>query len=62
MLMEGEKVIMMGQKGRDLDGIGGGMGVWGFGMMNKVDGYIVLNECDMDVRLGGVMDGVNEKG
>ncbi len=31
IVSEGDKVMVMGDKGGDLDGIGAGMGVWGFG-------------------------------
>ncbi|CRV27942.1 DHH family phosphoesterase [Staphylococcus saprophyticus] len=61
ILMEGDKVIIMGHKRPDLDAIGAAIGVSRFAMMNNLDAYIVLNESDIDPTLRRVMDAVNEK-
>ena len=61
ILMEGDKVIIMGHTRPDLDAIGGAIGVSRFAMMNNLDAYIVLNESDIDPTLRRVMEAVNEK-
>ncbi|PNZ08579.1 hypothetical protein CD144_04100 [Staphylococcus equorum subsp. linens] len=61
ILMEGDKVIIMGHTRPDLDAIGAAIGVSRFAMMNNLDAYIVLNESDIDPTLRRVMDAVNEK-
>ncbi|MBU0438786.1 hypothetical protein CD110_00645 [Staphylococcus casei] len=61
ILMEGDKVIIMGHTRPDLDAIGAAIGVSRFAMMNNLDAYIVLNESDIDPTLRRVMEAVNEK-
>ena len=61
ILMEGDKVIIMGHTRPDLDAIGAAIGVSRFAMMNNLDAYIVLNDSDIDPTLRRVMDAVDEK-
>ncbi|MCE5039036.1 DHH family phosphoesterase [Staphylococcus auricularis] len=61
ILMEGDKVIVMGHTRPDLDAIGAAIGVSRFAMMNHLDAYIVLNDSDIDPTLRRVMDAVDEK-
>ena len=61
ILMEGDKVIIMGHKRPDLDAIGGAIGVSRFALMNNLDAYIVLNESDIDPTLRRVMNEIDEK-
>ncbi|MBF7015877.1 DHH family phosphoesterase [Staphylococcus durrellii] len=61
ILMEGDKVIIMGHKRPDLDAIGAAIGVSRFAMMNNLDAHIVLNDSDIDPTLRRVMDSIDEK-
>lgn len=61
ILMEGDKVIIMGHTRPDLDAIGAAIGVSRFAMMNNLDAYIVLNDSDIDPTLRRVMDAIDEK-
>ncbi|MHD0396271.1 DHH family phosphoesterase [Staphylococcus simulans] len=61
ILMEGDKVIIMGHKRPDLDAIGAAIGVSRFAMMNNLDAYVVLNEEDIDPTLRRVMDEIDKK-
>ncbi|EGQ3273014.1 DHH family phosphoesterase [Staphylococcus pseudintermedius] len=61
ILLEGDKVIVMGHKRPDLDAIGAAIGVTQFAMMNNLEAYIVLNESDIDPTLRRVMDEIDEK-
>ncbi|EKF8619641.1 DHH family phosphoesterase [Staphylococcus pseudintermedius] len=61
ILLEGDKVIVMGHKRPDLDAIGAAIGVTRFAMMNNLEVYIVLNESDIDPTLRRVMDEIDEK-
>ncbi|HDG7964649.1 TPA: DHH family phosphoesterase [Staphylococcus pseudintermedius] len=61
ILLEGDKVIVMGHKRPDLDAIGAAIGVTRFTMMNNLEAYIVLNESDIDPTLRRVMDEIDEK-
>lgn len=61
ILLEGDKVIVMGHKRPDLDAIGAAIGVTRFAMMNNLEAYIVLNEFDIDPTLRRVMDEIDEK-
>ncbi|QLK85218.1 DHH family phosphoesterase [Staphylococcus sp. 17KM0847] len=61
ILLEGDKVIVMGHKRPDLDAIGASIGVTRFAMMNNLDAYIVLNDSDIDPTLRRVMDEIDEK-
>ncbi|CAM3102086.1 hypothetical protein CD039_10795 [Staphylococcus argensis] len=61
ILMEGDKVIVMGHKRPDLDAIGAAIGVTRFAMMNNLDAYVVLNDSDIDPTLRRVMNAVDEK-
>ncbi|EGQ3980229.1 hypothetical protein GC004_05565 [Staphylococcus pseudintermedius] len=61
ILLEGDKVIVMGHKRPDLDAIGAAIGVTRFAMMNNLEAYIVLNESDIAPTLRRVMDEIDEK-
>lgn len=61
ILMEGDKVIVMGHKRPDLDAIGAAIGVTRFAMMNNLDAYVVLNDSDIDPTSRRVMNAVDEK-
>ncbi|MCY1597329.1 DHH family phosphoesterase [Staphylococcus pettenkoferi] len=61
ILMEGDKVIVMGHKRPDLDAIGAAIGVTRFAIMNNLDAYVVLNDSDIDPTLRRVMNAVDEK-
>ncbi|WP_309306383.1 DHH family phosphoesterase [Staphylococcus rostri] len=61
ILLEGDKVIVMGHKRPDLDAIGAAIGVTRFAMMNNLDAYIVLNDSDIDPTLQRVMNEIDEK-
>ncbi|MEH7941121.1 DHH family phosphoesterase [Staphylococcus pseudintermedius] len=61
ILLEGDKVIVMGHKRPDLDAIGAAIGVTRFAMMNNLEAYLVLNESDIDPTLRRVMDEIDEK-
>ncbi|WP_281197357.1 DHH family phosphoesterase [Staphylococcus felis] len=61
ILLEGDRVIVMGHTRPDLDAIGAAIGVTRFAMMNNLDAYIVLNESDIDPTLRRVMDEIDQK-
>lgn len=61
ILLEGDKVIVMGHTRPDLDAIGAAVGVTRFAMMNNLESYIILNESDIDPTLRRVMDEINQK-
>ncbi|KFE42568.1 DHH family phosphoesterase [Staphylococcus agnetis] len=61
ILLEGDKVIVMGHTRPDLDAIGAAIGVTRFAMMNNLESYIVLNESDIDPTLRRVMDEIDQK-
>lgn len=61
ILLEGDKVIVMGHTRPDLDAIGAAIGVTRFAMMNNLESYIVLNDSDIDPTLRRVMDEIEQK-
>ena len=61
ILLEGDKVLVMGHTRPDLDAIGAAIGVTRFAMMNNLESYIVLNESDIDPTLRRVMDEIDQK-
>ena len=61
ILLEGDKVIVMGHTRPDLDAIGAAIGVTRFAMMNNLESYIILNESDIDPTLRRVMDEIDQK-
>ncbi|WP_194746133.1 DHH family phosphoesterase [Staphylococcus chromogenes] len=61
ILLEGDKVIVMGHTRPDLDAIGAAIGVTRFAMMNNLESYIVLNDSDIDPTLRRVMDEIDQK-
>ncbi|PTH61847.1 hypothetical protein BU583_10620 [Staphylococcus agnetis] len=61
ILLEGDKVIVMGHTRPDLDAIGAAVGVTRFAMMNNLESYIILNESDIDPTLRRVMDEIDQK-
>ncbi|WAE41779.1 DHH family phosphoesterase [Staphylococcus pasteuri] len=61
ILIEGDKVIVMGHKRPDLDAIGAAIGVSRFALMNNLESYVVLNESDIDPTLRRVMDEIDKK-
>lgn len=61
ILIEGDKVFIMGHKRPDMDAIGAAIGVARFARMNDLEAYIVLNESDIDETLRRVMEEIYEK-
>lgn len=61
ILLEGDKVIVMGHTRPDLDAIGAAIGVTRFAMMNNLESYIVLNDSDIDPTLRRVMNEIDQK-
>ncbi|MEB7465411.1 DHH family phosphoesterase [Mammaliicoccus sciuri] len=61
ILIEGDKVIIMGHKSPDMDAIGAAIGVSRIAKMNNLESYIVLNDSDIDSTLERVMAEIDEK-
>lgn len=61
ILIEGDKVIIMGHKSPDMDAIGAAIGVSRIAKMNNLESYIVLNDSDIDDTLQRVMREIDEK-
>lgn len=61
ILIEGDKVIIMGHKSPDMDAIGAAIGVSRIAKMNNLESYIVLNDSDIDSTLERVMSEIDEK-
>ncbi|WP_239738185.1 DHH family phosphoesterase [Mammaliicoccus sp. H-M32] len=61
ILIEGDKVIIMGHKSPDMDAIGAAIGVSRIAKMNNLESYIVLNDSDIDSTLERVMTEIDEK-
>ncbi|PTG20819.1 DHH family phosphoesterase [Staphylococcus chromogenes] len=61
ILLEGDKVIVMGHTRPDLDAIGAAIGITRFAMMNNLESYIILNDSDIDPTLRRVMDEIDQK-
>lgn len=61
ILIEGDKVIIMGHKSPDMDAIGAAIGVSRIAKMNNLESYIVLNDSDIDDTLQRVVREIDEK-
>jgi cyclic-di-AMP phosphodiesterase len=48
LILESDKVIIMGHKNPDMDAIGAAIGIQKVAQMNQKDGYIVMNFLEMD--------------
>ncbi|GGB39136.1 DHH family phosphoesterase [Fictibacillus barbaricus] len=60
LVADSDKVIIMGHKNPDMDSIGSAIGILKVAQVNGKDGYIVLDQSDIDVGVQRLMDELRE--
>ncbi|MGG3736531.1 DHH family phosphoesterase [Aeribacillus pallidus] len=60
LILEADKVMVMGHKFPDMDAIGSAMGVRKIAEMNQREGYIVLNFTEIDMSVRRLMEEVKQ--
>ncbi|MEI5908384.1 DHH family phosphoesterase [Bacillus spongiae] len=60
LILESDKVIVMGHKNPDMDAIGASIGIRKVAQLNEREGYVVLNSDDIDNGVGRLMDEVKK--
>lgn len=61
LVVESEKVIIMGHKSPDMDAIGASIGILKVAQMNQREGYIVVNFEDIDTGVRRLMEEARKK-
>jgi cyclic-di-AMP phosphodiesterase len=63
LILESDKVMVMGHKNPDMDAIGAAIGIHKVAQMNQKDGYIVVNFSEIDTGVKRLMEEIknNEK-
>jgi cyclic-di-AMP phosphodiesterase len=56
LILESDKVIVMGHKNPDMDAIGAAIGIQKVAQMNQIDGYIVMNFQEIDTGVKRLME------
>lgn len=56
LILESDKVIVMGHKNPDMDAIGASIGIQKVAQMNQIDGYIVMNFQEIDTGVKRLME------
>ncbi|MDM5314492.1 DHH family phosphoesterase [Fictibacillus sp. b24] len=60
LVADSDKVIIMGHKNPDMDSIGSAIGILKVAQVNGKDGYIVLDQSDIDIGVQRLMDELKE--
>jgi len=60
IVLDSDKVIIMGHKYPDMDAIGASIGILKVAQMNHKEGYIVLNPSEIDSGVGRLLEEVKE--
>ncbi|WP_110928056.1 DHH family phosphoesterase [Bacillus massiliglaciei] len=61
IVLDSDKVIVMGHKNPDMDAIGAAIGILKVAQMNEREGYIILNANEMDNSVRRLMDAIKLK-
>lgn len=60
LVVESDKVLIMGHKNPDMDAIGSAIGILKVAQMNKRDGFIVFNKNEIDTGVQRLMDEIKQ--
>ena len=60
LVIESDKVLIMGHKNPDMDAIGSSIGILKVAQMNKREGFIVYNKNEIDTGVQRLMDEIKE--
>jgi cyclic-di-AMP phosphodiesterase len=60
LVIESDKVLIMGHKNPDMDAIGSAIGILKVAQMNKRDGFIVYNKNEIDTGVQRLMDEIKQ--
>ena len=60
LVIESDKVLIMGHKNPDMDAIGSAIGILKVAQMNKREGFIVYNKNEIDTGVQRLMDEIKE--
>lgn len=60
LVVESDKVLIMGHKNPDMDAIGSAIGILKVAQMNKREGFIVYNKNEIDTGVQRLMDEIKE--
>jgi len=60
LVVESDKVLIMGHKNPDMDAIGSAIGILKVAQMNKRDGFIVYNKNEIDTGVQRLMDEIKQ--
>ena len=60
LVVESDKVLIMGHKNPDMDAIGAAIGILKVAQMNKREGYIVYNKSEIDTGVQRLMDEIKK--
>ncbi|MBT2692204.1 DHH family phosphoesterase [Bacillus sp. ISL-55] len=60
LVVESDKVLIMGHKNPDMDAIGSSIGILKVAQMNKREGFIVYNKNEIDTGVQRLMDEIKE--
>lgn len=60
LVADSDKVMIMGHKNPDMDSIGSAIGILKVAQVNGKDGYVVLDQSDIDIGVQRLMDEIKE--
>jgi cyclic-di-AMP phosphodiesterase len=60
LVVESDKVLIMGHKNPDMDAIGSAIGILKVAQMNKRDGFVVYNKNEIDTGVQRLMDEIKQ--
>ncbi|WP_077215197.1 DHH family phosphoesterase [Bacillus dakarensis] len=60
LIIESDKVIVMGHKNPDMDAIGAAIGIRKIAQLNQREGYIVVNPSEIDTGVSRLMDEIKK--
>ena len=60
LVIESDKVLIMGHKNPDMDAIGSAIGILKVAQMNKRDGFVVYNKNEIDTGVQRLMDEIKQ--
>jgi cyclic-di-AMP phosphodiesterase len=61
LIVESDKVLIMGHKSPDMDAIGSAIGILKVAQMNNREGYVVVNKQEIDVGVQRMMEEIRHK-
>lgn len=62
LVKESDQVLIMGHRSPDMDSVGASIGVLKIALANEVDGYVVLDENDIDTGVQRLVESIKDDG